>query len=206
MSPHALSTAMTTTYGKLSYCNLNQGFLGCRPFRRAPRRSTQKPLRIFQCISSAALVHQSLSKTRRARPCWPTSTRVIAGMGSGRRARTRTTSVARTGTAEWSGSNSPMTSRRPRRPRSFAYCHCGPRRACRRAWPSSSRNHRTADECSSAVRDGTRGEGWRSFSRSLREAAPVARCDARRLCERPRTTNRSSHRDADRHPRHRARV
>jgi len=46
---------MTTTYGKLSYCALNQGFLGCRPLptAKSPTHSKNCSFEIMHLVSCA---------------------------------------------------------------------------------------------------------------------------------------------------------
>ena len=91
-SPHSLSTAATTSYGKLYYCALNQCFLGSAPFRIATSASRRSPVtstsRLHSCDSSVVLRHQDRSKRRLERRCSPTLPRASVGTVSGRPMRT----------------------------------------------------------------------------------------------------------------------
>jgi hypothetical protein len=195
---------MTTTYGKLFYCALYHGFLGCRPFllrRRihAPSSTTHRP-QSRPCTSLVAPRPRSHSKTRRVRRCSPTALIQIAGKASGRSSRTRITCAAPRMMAQWNGIVSRMTTSRRTSARP-ACSRFAPPHGRMRASTSSLRNHPRAGACWSAAPDGHTGErdALRCWVRGAARAAP---CAARPHGETLRTTSRSSRRVADPHRRH----
>lgn len=197
---------MATTYGKLPYCNLNEGFLRCRPFQRPPRGRAQKPFLSLPCISSAVPARKSRSRPRLARHFWPISTRGNVGTGFGRQDLTRTTFDARVAVGKSNGSHSPTTLH-PSRQAIREYSRCGQRRARTLALPLLSRNHLVAGACWLAAPDGSRGERRQGrVSDSLREAARVEPSVERRHDAMLRTTNRSWRPGEDHRPRRRARA
>jgi len=168
---------MTTTYGKLSYCALNRGFLGCRPRQRRSRRRAPKIAHLKSCISSAARLRPNRLKMRQRRRSSATSPRASAGTDFGRRYLTDITCGARGPAERSSGSSSLMMSRLPRRAAKHVCSLCTQSREDTRASTSLSLSHPADGACSSAALVGLRGNE-RLLNWFVRGATRVARSAA----------------------------